>query len=113
MTVLILSYVWLWQGAFPGDFTVCLLLYFGLGFAIHWQRGETPREIGFRLDNLPRALLQSLLVVGPLVAVPVVVGAWFDTLHYPELSLWPAGLAGLSDVFFRRVLKRAPPRLTK
>lgn len=29
------------------------------------------------------------------------------------LIFWPSGLAGLSDVFFRRVLKRTPPRLTK
>ncbi len=29
------------------------------------------------------------------------------------LIFWPSGLAGLSDVFFRRVLKRSPPRLTK
>lgn len=29
------------------------------------------------------------------------------------LLFWPTGLAGLSDVFFRRVLKRTPPRLTK
>jgi len=29
------------------------------------------------------------------------------------LVFWPTGLAGLSDVFFRRVLKRTPPRLTK
>ena len=29
------------------------------------------------------------------------------------LIFWPTGLSGLSDVFFRRVLKRTPPRLTK
>ena len=29
------------------------------------------------------------------------------------LLFWPMGLAGLSDVFFRRVLRRPPPRLTK
>ena len=29
------------------------------------------------------------------------------------LIFWPSGLAGLSDVFFRRVLKRPPPQLTK
>jgi branched-chain amino acid transport system permease protein len=29
------------------------------------------------------------------------------------LLFWPGGLAGLSDVFFRRVLKRNPPQLTK
>ena len=29
------------------------------------------------------------------------------------LIFWPSGLSGLSDVFFRRVLKRTPPRLTK
>jgi len=29
------------------------------------------------------------------------------------LIFWPSGLAGLSDVFFRKVLRRNPPQLTK
>ncbi len=37
----------------------------------------------------------------------------FSAITLLLLVFWPAGLAGLSDVFFRRVLKRAPPRLTK
>jgi len=29
------------------------------------------------------------------------------------LVFWPTGLAGLTDVFFRKVLRRSPPQLTK
>jgi len=37
----------------------------------------------------------------------------FSAITLLLLIFWPAGLAGLSDLFFRRVLKRTPPRLTK
>jgi len=37
----------------------------------------------------------------------------FAAITLVLLIFWPTGLAGLSDVFFRRVLKRPPPRLTK
>jgi len=37
----------------------------------------------------------------------------FSAITLVILIFWPTGLAGLSDVFFRRVLKRNPPQLTK
>jgi len=37
----------------------------------------------------------------------------FSAITLLLLIFWPAGLAGVSDFFFRRVLKRTPPRLTK
>jgi len=37
----------------------------------------------------------------------------FSAITLVLLVFWPSGLAGLSDVFFRRVLKRNPPQLTK
>jgi branched-chain amino acid transport system permease protein len=37
----------------------------------------------------------------------------FAGLTLVLLLFWPSGMAGLSDVFFRKVLKRNPPQLTK
>jgi len=37
----------------------------------------------------------------------------FSAITLVLLVFWPTGLAGLSDVFFRKVLKRNPPQLTK
>lgn len=113
MSTLLLSYIWLWQDAFPGDFVVCLVLYAGLGLSIHLRRRESWRAIGFRFDNLPRAAWQAAILVGPLIVVPLLIGAALGTLSYPELTLWPINLFkrflwgtaqqyGLLAVFFRR-----------
>ena len=96
MTALILSYIWLWQGAFPGDFYVCLALYLAIGFRSHASRGETARQIGFRLDNGWPALRQALLYVGPLVVVAVVVGLALGTTELPDE---PASWLGLAPLF--------------
>ena len=56
MAGLILSYTWVWQRTFKGAFLVCVLLYVVIGVASHRRRGETARDIGFRLDNLRPAL---------------------------------------------------------
>jgi len=37
----------------------------------------------------------------------------FSAITLLLLIFWPSGLAGLSDVFFRKVLRRNPPQLTK
>jgi membrane protease YdiL (CAAX protease family) len=84
MTALLLSYIWLWKDAFPGDFFVCLALYLAIGFRSHASRGETARQIGFRLDNGRAALRQALLYVGPLIAGAVVVGLALGTTRIPD-----------------------------
>jgi hypothetical protein len=65
MTALLLSYIWLWQDAFPGDFVVCLVFYAAIGLSSHLRRGESASDIGFRLDNLLAAGKWALWIVGP------------------------------------------------
>lgn len=119
MAVVLLSYIWLWQGAFPGHFVVCVALYFAIGVSTHLRRGETAREIGFRLDNLAPAGRQALLFVGPLVVVPPVVGLIPGSLRVPRPAWWlPALVAavvwgtaqqyGLLCVFYRRFQEIVP-----
>ena len=52
MAILILSFTWLWNGAFRGDFLVCVAIYLAIGIRSHRRCGESAREIGFRLDNI-------------------------------------------------------------
>ena len=86
MTALLLSYIWVWQGSFPGDFLVCVGLYFGLGALSHLRRGETAAEIGLRVDNLGRSLWDAAKLVGPLLLIPLLLGAARRSLQYPGLT---------------------------
>lgn len=88
MTALILSYTWLWQDAFPGDFLLCVALYLGIAIRGHLRRGETAREIGFRVDNAGPAMGQALLFVGPLIVVTVLVGLMLGTINLPRRATW-------------------------
>jgi hypothetical protein len=65
MTALLLSYIWLWQGAFADDFYVCVAAYFAVGLSSHVARGESAPSIGLRFDNFGRALIQVLIFIGP------------------------------------------------
>jgi hypothetical protein len=110
----LLSYIWFWQGAFPGASLLILALYFGIGIQGHVRRRESVREIGLRFDNFPRAMLSVALVVAPAVAVTLAVGyamgGWrFRGWEHPILQvLWLLGWAtaqqyGLLCVFYRRL----------
>jgi membrane protease YdiL (CAAX protease family) len=119
MAVLLLSYIWIWQGAFPGDFWVVLALYLGIGFSSHLRRGESFRDIGLRLDNFGRAARSAVRIIGPLILIPPVVGLLMGTLRPVPLQEVPFGLAygiawgtlqqyGLACFFFRRAVEVFP-----
>jgi membrane protease YdiL (CAAX protease family) len=91
MIALLLSYIWLWQRTFTGAFHVVLVMYFAIGVAGHFLRRESPREIGFRLDNTYRALLSAGVYVVPAIAVTVLVGFALDSWHFPS---WRRTLTG-------------------
>ncbi len=116
---LVLSYIWLWEGAFPGHAVVIVVAYFGLGWAIHRRRGETARNLGFRLDNLGPALRNAALWVGPALAGILLAGAMAGSWHFePWMDGLPAfgwnlvwGTAqqyGLLCVFYRRLREVLP-----
>jgi len=119
MTVLILSYIWVWEGAFPGDFWVVLALYLGIGFSSHLRRGESFRDIGLRLDNFGRAARTAVKIIGPLVLIPPVIGLFLGSLRPPPLHEIPYGIAygiawgtlqqyGLACFYFRRTVEVFP-----
>ncbi len=115
LVALLLSYIWGWQHAFPGSFRVVLVLYFGLGIMSHLIRHESPHEIGIRLDNFPRALLNAAVLVVPAVAVVLLIGLALDSWHFhswehtlvelPFLFAWAlAQQYGLLCVIYRRLM---------
>jgi len=88
MTAVMLSYLWIWRGSFPGDIWVCIALYLGIGISSHVRRRESARDIGFRLDNLPPALLKALIWIGPLIVLAFVVGMLLDSIHLTTSARW-------------------------
>ncbi len=119
MAALLLSYIWGWQGAFPGHFGVVLALYVLLGASSHVRRGETAEDIGVTLTGFGRALSLMSRVVGPVILAALIAGALRGTLGLPPVGRWPAGLAwavfwgtaqqyGLVCFFYRRLRELVP-----
>lgn len=116
MAVLLLSYIWGWQGAFKGGAQLVTGAYFGIGLLSHVRRGESWRELGLRLDNLRSALRHVWVVVAIGVCVPLAIGAALGTLHFrswaeslesaPWMIAWgTAQQYGLLCFFYRRLLE--------
>jgi membrane protease YdiL (CAAX protease family) len=118
LAVLLLSYIWFWQGTFPGAWLLVLALYFGIGIQAHVRRGESVRDIGVRLDNFPRAMRNVALAITPAVALTLAIGYAMGSWHFRGLAhpilevLWMLGWAtaqqyGLLCMFYRRLLEIA------
>jgi membrane protease YdiL (CAAX protease family) len=121
MTAVMLSYMWLWQDSFPGDFWACVALYLAIGISSHVRRGETAREIGFRLDNLGSAFRLALVWIGPLIVLAFVVGMFLDSIHLTTSPRWHLHWIrrfawgtlqqyGLLCFFYRRLVELLPGR---
>jgi membrane protease YdiL (CAAX protease family) len=117
LTALLASYIWLWQGAFPGDFFVCATLYLGIGVWSHWRRNETAADIGLRVDNFGPAVWFGMKLVGPIILAAVALGTFLGTIGPPEQTgvvevagslAWGMAWAtvqqyGLACVYYRRL----------
>lgn len=86
VTGLLFSYIWLWQGTFDGDFLVCLALVMAITLTGHRRRGESARDLGFRLDNLGQSAKEVFSIVGPLLAIMVVVGLAMGWNREPPIA---------------------------
>lgn len=115
MTGFLLSYIWLWQDAFPGSFAVCAAGYFGIGAAGQVARRESLRDVGLRLDNVGASTRDAARVVLPIVAGVAATGAALGSLRRAgplevaaDLGLgWLWAVAqqyGLLAFFFRRLV---------
>lgn len=114
MTALILTYIWIWRGAFPGAVLVVAAGYFGIALSSHWRRGETARELGLRWEDWRSGTRGASPVVACAVSAPLAAGALLDSLHFPAAIHLVASLAwllvwgtlqqyGLLCFFYRRM----------
>jgi len=114
MTILLLTYIWLWPRAFPGAFLLCAALYFGIGIVGHLRRGESLQHIGLRFDNWRPAVRNASYVVAFAVTSSLAVGMMLDSWHFPGWKaaavtlpvtiVWAtAQQYGLLCVFYRRL----------
>jgi membrane protease YdiL (CAAX protease family) len=121
LAALLASYIWLWDGAFPGHSVVLVALYFGIGIAAHWRRGESAREVGVRVDNFGRTLTLAIACLAPVMAAALLGGALLGSVRFPSLGRSTATLAwnvlwgtaqqyGLLCVFYRRLAELLPGR---
>lgn len=118
---LLISYIWGWGSTFRGDFTLCVILYLGIGLAAHLRTGESPVDLGFRLDNLGAAARDALLATIPIGLILLGTGALLGSLDLPPLARWSRillnGIAwgaiqqyGLLCIFYRRFGELLPGR---
>src|SRR5213594_1945513 len=94
MSALLISYIWGWEGAFERDFTVCVVLYFGIGLVSHLRAGERPVDFGIRIDNLGGAGRDALLATMAIGLILAGAGALLGSLDFPPLALWPRAMRG-------------------
>lgn len=81
MTVVLFSYIWIWQWIVPGGFVVCVGLCFAIGAWSHLTRNETAAKIGIRGDNLGACLRIGLKFIIPMAVVAVALGGWLGTIE--------------------------------
>jgi hypothetical protein len=90
MLALLLSYIWGWQGTFPGDELLVVLLYFAVCYESHVRCGESARVLGLRLDNWRSAARQAWVPVAVALGAALGTGAMLRSWHFE-----PAGLRDL------------------
>lgn len=95
VSVLILSFMWIWRGSFPGAtglFAIALLAALTLG---HLQHRESLQEVGFRLDTFAKAALLLVPPAGVIVALTLFVGHISGSARFPPESTAVPALARL------------------
>ncbi len=92
---LVFSFIWIWK-ELPHAKLAVQVLGLGLTIGTHILHRETPRMLGFRIDNLVPALKEAAIPTLPIVGALVVVGItrdyWtsetLDPARFVELAGW-------------------------
>lgn len=116
---LIISYIWLWQRAFAGSTGLFSAVLIAVLVAGHFDRGESIRGVGFRLDTAPQAARLLTPIVAAIVASLLLIGHELGSARFPSPSAASASIAqavafGLAQqyvllgVFFRRLQAAFP-----
>ena len=92
---IVFSFIWIWRDI-PHAKLLIQVLGLGLTIGTHLLHRETPRALGFRIDNLVPALkeaaIPTLPIVGALVVMGISGGHWkseaLDPARFAELAGW-------------------------
>lgn len=117
--LLIFSFIWFWQQAFPGARALFTVILVSVLVLAHAQRAESLRDVGFRLDTAGRALLLAAPFVAIMITVSVATGDRLDSARFPPFTtavfaVFGAILFGLAQqyvllAFFYRRFERLLP----
>ena len=93
VSLLLLSYIWIWRRSFPGAATLFAAVLLATLTAGHVLRRESLRDVGFRLDTFARASM----LLGPVAAVAIVsavlIGHLSGSARFPPASTAVPGIA--------------------
>lgn len=104
VTLLIASFMWLWRRTFPGSTLVFAVV---LGLVLVWShrsRGDSLRDLGFRIDTAARTASLFAPIVIVVVAVTLAVGALLESWRFPAAdgaldTLLAVAVFGLSQQY--------------
>jgi hypothetical protein len=108
---IVFSFIWIWKDI-PHAKLIVQLLGLGLTIGSHFLHRETPRALGFRIDNLLPALkeaaIPTLPIVGALIVLGVAGGHWaseaLDPARFADLAGWAFLQQYLLQAFIHRRL---------
>jgi membrane protease YdiL (CAAX protease family) len=119
VSVLLLSYIWIWRRSFPGSttlFFVVLVVTLTLSHVLH---RESLRDAGFRLDTFARASMLLAPVAAVVIGAALLIGYLSGAARFPPVSRAISSIAealvfGLAQQylllgFFYRRLEEALP----
>lgn len=87
LTLLVASFIWFGRKAFPGSTAVFAVLLILLLLWSHRERGDSLRELGFRLDTAPRTARLFAPIAVFIVAITLSAGLWMHSLRFPALPV--------------------------
>jgi membrane protease YdiL (CAAX protease family) len=91
--LLILSYIWVWKGSFPGAGAVLSIVLAVALIITHLQRGESLHDLGLRSDTASKALALLTPIATLIIAATVLTGNALGSAHFPAMSEAAAPIA--------------------
>ena len=82
VTLLIASFIWIFRHTFRGSAAVFAVLLVIVLVWSHRTRGDSLRDLGFRLDTAPRTALLFAPVALLVASLALAAGAWWGSLRF-------------------------------
>jgi membrane protease YdiL (CAAX protease family) len=86
VTLLIASFIWIFRHAFRGSTAAFAVLLLVVLIWSHRSRGDSLRDLGFRLDTAPRTALLFAPVALVAVSLALAAGSWMGSLRFPAFD---------------------------